>query len=149
VKQFLILYGVICIGLQACAVTDQKETVNITSDVLSRADISVETAEWGDFIKYFEGESYGAKNVLSGVADINPGQEIHPPHQHAQEEYLMILAGQGTWSLNGKTFPAKTGDMLYASPWDVHGIKNTGDEVLSFVFWKWDSKGITPRPLPK
>jgi len=80
--------------------------------------------------------------VLTGVAVIKPGMEIHPPHQHAEEEYLMVTEGQGTWHLNGKTFAAQKGDILYAAPWDVHGIKNTGTTPLTFVVWKWNNKGL-------
>lgn len=36
--------------------------------------------------------------------------------------------------------------MLYAAPWDVHGITNTGTTPLTFVVWKWDNKGV---PLPE
>ncbi|MGH7455310.1 MAG: cupin domain-containing protein [bacterium] len=78
---------------------------------------------------------------------IKPGQEIHPPHQHAEEEFLMIIEGQGTWHLNGKTFAAHKGDVLYAAPWDMHGIKNTGKTSLSFVVWKWNNKGVAPPPM--
>lgn len=67
------------------------------------------------------------------------------PHQHAEEEYLMVTAGQDTWHLNGKSFAAQTGGFLYAAPWEVHGIKNTGTESLTFVVWKWNSKGL---PVP-
>ena len=116
--------------------------------VLGRDTVEREEADWGTFLKYFEGASWGTQNVLSGVAEIKPGWEIHPPHDHPEEEYLMVTQGSGLWTVNGKTFQAKEGDMLYAAPWDVHGIKNTGDSVLKFVFWKWSSSGVTPPAAP-
>jgi mannose-6-phosphate isomerase-like protein (cupin superfamily) len=99
--------------------------------------------EWGTLYTYFEGETYGTTNVLSAVAIINPGMEIHPPHRHTEEEILMVTEGEGTWHLNGETSPAFAGDILYAAPWDVHGITNTGSETLRFVVWKWDNKGMS------
>ena len=36
--------------------------------------------------------------------------------------------------------------MMYAEPWDWHGITNTGDTPLTFFVVKWDNKGVE---LPK
>ena len=120
----------------------QSASKPLSSAVLSAQEAKNERSAWGDFTTYFAGETYGTREVLTGVAIIKPGQEIHPPHQHAEEEYLMVLEGKGTWHLSGKDFPAQSGDMLYAAPWDVHGIKNTGAQPLKFVVWKWNNKGV-------
>lgn len=114
----------------------------IPSSVLSEEEALKEVFEWGTFYTYHQGETYGTKDVLTGVAVIKSGWEIHPPHQHAEEEYIMVTEGQGVWHLNGEDFEAGKGDMLYAAPWDVHGVKNTGDGPLTFVVWKWNNKGV-------
>lgn len=103
---------------------------------------------WGTLYTYYKAATYGTSDGLAAVAVIKPGREIHPPHQHAEEEYLMVVEGSGTWHLNGRDLPAKTGDMQYAAPWDLHGITNTGRTPLRFVVWKWNSKGIAPLPQP-
>jgi mannose-6-phosphate isomerase-like protein (cupin superfamily) len=118
----------------------------ISSAVVTAKAAKTDQAEWGNFSTYFQGETFGTKDALAGVAVIKPGQEIHPPHQHAEEEYLMVIEGEGTWYLNGKSFAAQPSDILYAAPWDIHGIKNTGKAPLKFVVWKWNNKGVA---LPK
>ncbi|MBB1287616.1 cupin domain-containing protein [Pseudoalteromonas sp. SR43-6] len=80
------------------------------------------------------------KDAITGVAVIKPNNEIHPAHQHPDEEYLMILEGSGTWTLNGKSQPARTGDILFAAPNDVHGIYNNGDVPLKFVVVRYQAK---------
>jgi len=126
--------------------TFAEQLVNtISSRVKTQQEASREEFDWGTFSTYYQGETYGTKDVLTGVAVIKAGWEIHPPHQHAEEEYLMITEGQGTWHLNGKAFTAQKGDMLYAAPWDLHGIKNTGTAPLTFTVWKWNTKGL---PIP-
>lgn len=112
------------------------------SAIVSQQQAKREDSAWGSLYTYYEGESYGTKDGLTAVAVIKPGQEIHPPHEHAEEEYLMVLEGSGTWHLNGKDSPARAGDIQYSAPWDVHGIKNTGSTPLKFVVWKWNSKGV-------
>jgi len=136
-----------CTGVSGNPGVDRVATApNISTQVLSRSDLEETQEDWGVFVKYFEGETVGTRQVLSGVAEIKPGMEIHPPHTHAEEEYLMITQGSGTWSVNGVLLSANTGDMLYAAPWDEHGLTNTGDTVLSFVFWKWVSKEMQDVP---
>ncbi|MDQ2043594.1 cupin domain-containing protein [Pseudoalteromonas sp. 20-92] len=77
---------------------------------------------------------------MTGVAVIKPNNEIRPAHQHPDEEYLMILEGSGTWTLNGKSQPAHTGDILFAAPNDVHGIYNNADVPLKFVVVRYQAK---------
>ncbi|MBV7260331.1 cupin domain-containing protein [Erythrobacter crassostreae] len=140
------------LGAAACAPseapTDDNSVVEVSGQetrVLTPETAKTTNEEWGDFAEYFEGETAGTTDLLSGTATIKAGLEIHPPHRHAEEEFLMVIAGEGEWTVGEETFAAAKGDMLYAAAWDLHGIKNTGEEPLTFVFWKWNSRGL---PVP-
>jgi mannose-6-phosphate isomerase-like protein (cupin superfamily) len=143
--------AVIGVGLvlAAGAVASERGSGIQPSAIVSQQEARREDFEWGTLYTYYQGESHGTTEGLAAVAAIKPGQEIHPPHQHAEEEYLMVLEGGGMWSLNGRERPAKQGDMQYAAPWDVHGIRNTGSVPLRFVVWKWNSKGVAPQARPR
>ena len=104
---------------------------------------------WGELRAYYQGETYGLRDVLTGTVTLKPGQEPHPPHQHAEEEFLFISEGSGQWHLNGKEVAAAKGDTIYTAPWDIHGIKNTGTTPLTFVVFKWNTKGVAPKPAPR
>lgn len=119
-----------------------RQPADPVTGVVSRESATREDFEWGSLYSYYTGETYGTKDVLAAVAVIKPGQEIHPPHQHAEEEYIMVTEGNGTWSINGRSSVARAGDMQYAAPWDMHGIRNTGTTPLTFVVWKWNNKGV-------
>jgi mannose-6-phosphate isomerase-like protein (cupin superfamily) len=135
--------------LAATAAARYRGAADQPSVIRAQADARREDAAWGTLYTYYEGETRGTRDGLAAVAVIRPGQEIHPPHQHAEEEYLMVVEGEGTWHLNGREQPAKSGDMQYAAPWDVHGIRNTGRAPLRFVVWKWNSKGVAPAQRPR
>jgi mannose-6-phosphate isomerase-like protein (cupin superfamily) len=106
-------------------------------------------AAWGELRAPFEGETYGLGYALGAVAVLKPGQQIHPPHQHSDEEFLFVTEGSGRWHLDGKELPATKGDAIYAAPWVVHGITNTGDAPLTFVVFKWSGKGVKAPEAPK
>tara|TARA_B110000211_G_scaffold211970_1_gene251262 strand:- start:94 stop:516 length:423 start_codon:yes stop_codon:yes gene_type:complete len=121
------------------AKTADKPT-QLTSAIVSQKDAHITHYEGGDFHTYFYGDTPLTKVAITGVAVIKPNNEIHPAHQHPDEEYLMILEGSGTWTLNGKSQPALTGDILLAAPNDVHGIYNNGDVPLKFVVVRYQAK---------
>ncbi|MEM5508950.1 cupin domain-containing protein [Pseudoalteromonas sp. AS71] len=112
----------------------------LTSAIVSQKDAHITHYEGGDFHTYFYGDTPLTKGAITGVAVIKPNNEIHPAHQHPDEEYLMILEGSGTWTLNGKSQPAFTGDILFAAPNDLHGIYNNGDVPLKFVVVRYQAK---------
>lgn len=128
--------------LSACSDNSINSSNNISgpSELKSESDVAVDAAGWGDFYAYFTEDTHALKPVLVGVAKIDAGQQIHPPHRHADEEYLMVTKGAGTWYLNGVESPAKVGDILYARAWDYHGVKAADDSPLEFVVFKYSSR---------
>jgi len=119
-----------------------EQTANIPSSIVGFENTHQTSYESSVFHTYFYGETIGTKDTIVGLAVIEPNNEIHPPHQHAEEEFLYIVEGSGTWTLNGVETPAKAGDVLYVSPWDMHGIFNTGDIPMKFFITRSSSKGV-------
>lgn len=120
----------------------------LKSKVVSFNDAQVHQADWGQMRFYFRGQTHGTKDVLTAVAVVQPGKAVHRAHRHAAEEYLVVASGSGKWSLAGKEFPAKKGDILYVEPWVYHGLTNTGDEPLVFIVVKYNPKGVDVPPQP-
>ncbi len=153
--KYLVLTG--ALALTACAPAahdhdhDNIENMAGESAILSQSDVSEDIASWGSFFPYFTEETHVLKPVLVGVAKIDAGQEIHPPHRHADEEYLMVTKGRGTWYLNGEESPANEGDILFARAWDYHGVKAAPDSPLEFVVFKYSGQdGYAPKdPNPE
>jgi quercetin dioxygenase-like cupin family protein len=66
---------------------------------------------------------------------IQPGQEI-AAHIHPQgQDTWNILSGRGDYYLDhtGNKQSIKMGDVVIASPGDVHGVFNSGNESLVFI----------------
>jgi quercetin dioxygenase-like cupin family protein len=122
------------------AVGFAQGSAKLSSAVVPMAKTSIADAgAWGAFHKHLGGATSATADVLSGVVELKPGAEPHPPHQHVDEEFLYVLEGSGTWFLNGKEIPAKTGDVLYTAPNDIHGIR-AGTGPLRFFVAKWRTK---------
>ncbi len=64
---------------------------------------------------------------------LEPGVSIGV-HQHKDdEEYYYILAGEGTMTLNGKTFTVREKDITAVYPGGYHGLENTGSEPMRII----------------
>jgi quercetin dioxygenase-like cupin family protein len=93
---------------------------------------------WGEWRRYFRGDTHGTRDMVVLTVTLKPGQAPHPPHQHAEGEFMILAEGAGTWTLDGKCMPARKGDVVYAAPWTLHGLKNTGDTPLTYYMVKWN-----------
>lgn len=105
-------------------------------------------AKWGEMRTYFLGNTYGTTNMFTAMAVVKPGESVHPAHRHAEEEFLVLTKGSGTWHLDGNEFPAKEGDVLYVEPWKFHGLVNTSKEPLTFFVVRWNNQGVPPPSAP-
>ena len=52
------------------------------------------------------------------------------PGQHETEETYIILEGRGIMTFANFKREVKKGDFVYLPPWALHGIENTGTEVM-------------------
>jgi len=66
---------------------------------------------------------------------LKPGQRIAAHiHPHGQDSWT-ILSGQGEYQLtaSGPTHSIVAGDVVVAPTGAVHGVYNSGSEILSFI----------------
>jgi len=111
----------------------------LESHIWKAEDARRSTGDWGWISIYTEDgqPSAGTSSVLTAELAFLPGKQLQPPHQHVDEEFQYVIEGTGTWSLNGKEFPLKAGDLMYSKPMDWHGIRNSGDQPMRFFVFKW------------
>jgi quercetin dioxygenase-like cupin family protein len=76
-----------------------------------------------------------ACNFLEYV-ELPPGTSIGD-HRHTQdeEEFYLVLAGEGRMRLERDNFKVRSGDLIRNPPGGLHGLTNTADRSLQiFVF---------------
>jgi mannose-6-phosphate isomerase-like protein (cupin superfamily) len=95
--------------------------------------------EFGDLRIYFEGATDQVKSMTAGSVLLKPGMSPHPPHQHPEEEFMVVTEGTGEISMDGKITKVGPGSMMYSAAQRLHGIVNTGKTPLLFYFYKWQA----------
>jgi quercetin dioxygenase-like cupin family protein len=113
------------------------ESKTLTQADLKLQDFVFEGKPRGQIGIYLDGQTAGTRNFVVGQFHLKPGIEPHPIHMHEEEEILIVTSGRGEINCAGKTTKVGPGSVMYTAPNAPHGIRNTGDDVLTFYFVKW------------
>ncbi len=71
----------------------------------------------------------------SHVTTLLAGRMSHPPHQHGQEELIVLRDGTLDVTINGATTRAGPGSLLFFAANDFHNVQNVGETPATyFVF---------------
>jgi len=134
-RELFTIAGAAALGLAARL--QAVEGAKLPSGTLdaSRAKVTHET--FGDLAIYFSGPTGQVASMTAGSLRLKPGMSPHPPHQHPEEEFMVITEGAGEILVEGKTTKVAPGSMMYCAGGKLHGIVNTGKEPLLFYFYKW------------
>jgi quercetin dioxygenase-like cupin family protein len=109
----------------------------LTNSVAAAGNATLTKETFGDLRIYFDGPTDQLKSMTAGSLLLKPGQQPHPPHQHEEEEFMVVTEGTGEFSVEGKVTKAGPATMLYSGGNKLHGIVNTGSKPLMFYFYKW------------
>jgi len=101
------------------------------------AQAKLTTQAFGDHRVYFDGTTDQLRAFTGGSLTLKPGATPHPPHEHPEEEILLVTEGTGEISIEGQVTPVGPGAMMYCAAGRVHGIRNTGKKPLLFYYFKW------------
>jgi mannose-6-phosphate isomerase-like protein (cupin superfamily) len=117
-------------GFPAFAGRLPNETMNPDKATVTKED-------FGELRVYFDGPTDQLKAMTAGSLRLKPGMQPHPPHQHPEEEMMVISEGTGEIVVDGKKSRVGPGSMMYCAANRLHGIVNTGKTPLLFYYYKW------------
>jgi quercetin dioxygenase-like cupin family protein len=75
------------------------------------------------------------------ITTLNVGQVSHPPHQHPEEELLIVKEGMVETLQNGKASRLGPGSIIFHSSNDLHNIRNAGTTPATYHVIQWRVSG--------
>lgn len=117
----------------------------MTSSVFDWNAIEVRTTKTGGSRDFFKGPTATLDQLECHVTTINPGEAPHPPHQHAEEELIIVKDGTIEAMQNGATKRAGPGSIVFEASNDLHGLRNVGQTPATYYVIKWFSPGTLKR----
>jgi quercetin dioxygenase-like cupin family protein len=83
----------------------------------------------------------------SHVTTLLPGRMSHAPHQHPQEELIILRDGTLDVTINGATTRAGPGSLLFFAANDFHNVQNVGDTPSTYFVFNFAS--AVTKTVPK
>src|ERR1051326_590271 len=143
VVAFVSITATLCI----VAVADQKAPI-MQSSAFDWNSIPVKQTAVGSTRSFFRTPTATLDELELHVTTLNPGQASHPPHQHPNEELVIIREGtiealvQGEWKRVGP------GSVIFNASNQLHGLKNVGDTPATYHVIN-GTPATTPKPKPQ
>ena len=70
------------------------------------------------------------------LSEVKAFDASHAPHQHEEEEILLLIQGKAEFFLNGETRLVDANTSLYCPPNIPHGLRNVGHEPIRYLVIK-------------
>jgi len=102
--------------------------------------IKVEPTKTGEKRQIFNSTTPTMANLECHVTTLNPGETAHPPHQHPEDEMIIVKEGTVEVLADGQLKRVGTGSVIFQASNYLHNIKNVGTTKATYYAIKWRVK---------
>ena len=119
-------------------VTAQQPAAILKSQVFDWNAMTAKENAYGSSRPLFRAPTVTLDELEMHVTTLNPGQTSHAPHQHANEELIILREGTLETLSLGQWKRVGPGSIIFNASNDLHGVKNVGTvpAVYHVVNWK-------------
>jgi quercetin dioxygenase-like cupin family protein len=136
----------VSVAAVAWAQSDGKSIMHSSAFDFRRMD--VQATKVGERRAVFDAPTATLDRLECHITTVNPGEEPHAPHQHPEEELMLIKEGTLEALQNGQKVKVGPGSVLFEASNEFHGVKNVGDTPATYFVVKWWSSA-TPKAEAK
>lgn len=116
---------------------EQRGKTNGGSFLVDWNSLEMKKSERGGRRDFFNRPTSTCQKFEMHVTTLNEGLPSHAPHTHAEEEVILMIKGEGTMEIAGKSYNASQGDFIFVASNELHGIKNTGKGQCEYFAFQW------------
>jgi quercetin dioxygenase-like cupin family protein len=107
--------------------------------------ISATQTKVGSVRSFFRAPTATLDELELHVTTLNVGEASHPPHQHPNEELVIVKEGTVEALVNGEWKKVGPGSVIFNASNQLHGIRNAGTVPATYHVINWSSSA-TPKP---
>jgi quercetin dioxygenase-like cupin family protein len=112
------------------------------SSIFDWTQIPVKKTPKGESRKFFQAPTATLDELECHVTTLNPGEMAHPPHQHPDEELIIVKEGTVESLVNGELKRVGPGSVIFQASNQMHSIQNVGETPATYHVIKWNSPGM-------
>ena len=130
-----------CLALSGAAVVHGRADV-LSSTVFDWNKTTAVANKTGAVRKVVQQPTATLDELEIHITTLNPGETPHAPHQHPDEELLVIKEGTVESLVNGRLQRVGPGSIVFQAANQLHSIRNVGDIPATYHVIKWNSPGM-------
>jgi quercetin dioxygenase-like cupin family protein len=143
-RDLIVACFAICCTLGILAFAAETSRV-MSSAVFDWNSISAEPNKTGSTRTFFKGRTATLDNLEVHVTTLDPGQAPHAPHQHPNEELVIVKEGTIEALVDGQWKKIGPGSVFFIASNQLHGVRNPGPGTATYHVVGWKSSA-TPVP---
>jgi len=143
-RDLIITLISVCTTLSAVTLAQSRKAI-MQSSVFEWSTVAAKPTKTGERRDFFDTPTATLDQLECHVTTINPGEAPHAPHQHPDEELIIIKEGTLEAMQNGVTKQAGPGSIIFEASNQLHGLRNVGKTPATYYVVKWFSPGLKPK----
>jgi XRE family transcriptional regulator, regulator of sulfur utilization len=137
-----LLVAIIAVGATLGAVVlGQARKPLMKSSVFDWNSVEAKSTKTGASRDFFKQPTANLDQLECHVTTLNPGEAPHPPHQHPEEELIIVKDGTIEAMQNGTTKRVGAGSLIFEASNDLHGLRNVGPGPATYYVIKYFPPG--------
>ena len=100
----------------------------------------------GSVVSLYKGPTATLDELEMHVTTLDPGVMSHPPHQHVNEELVIIRQGTVETLSGGKWVRLGPGSVIFNASNSLHGLRNVGTTPAVYHVINWSPNKAPPTP---
>jgi quercetin dioxygenase-like cupin family protein len=132
-----------CVTVGAVTLAQSGKQPLMGSSVFDWNAAEVKQQKTGSRRQFFQSATATLDELECHVTTVNPGESPHPPHQHPEEEIIIIKEGTVEALVNGEMRRVGPGSVIFQASNQMHGLRNIGQTPATYHVFRWKSPGAS------
>ena len=117
-------------------------TAALNSQVFDWAAMTAKPNKTGEVRTVVQAPTATLDELEIHITTLRAGETPHAPHQHPDEELLIVKEGTVEALVNGELKRVGPGSIIFQAANQLHGIRNVGDGPATYHVIRWNSPGM-------
>src|SRR6266536_84266 len=97
---------------------------------------------------FFRSQTVTLDELECHVTTLNAGAQSHPPHNHPNEELVIVREGTVECLVNGEWKRVGPGSVIFNASNQLHALRNVGAGPATYHVINWQSPGMLKKAQP-
>lgn len=134
-----VVVAILAVGTTAALTAARQDPTMRASAVFDWTSIPPTKTAVGAVRNFFRAPTVTLEELELHVTTLNPGQTSHAPHQHVNEELIIVREGTVETLSNGTWKQLGPGSVIFNASNVLHGIRNVGTTPATYHVVNWKS----------